>query len=117
MGDENKLKVGQIWKYNTNDNSTVIILKIESRRGVDIVHIAVNGLNSKEFKNIGHLPFDKNTLIESLTEMISEDNILPDFEEGYNQWNEAFENETGGIFTISIKDAVKFIVDIANKGK
>ncbi len=110
------IKVGQIWKYhNGYENSSVIILKIEERRGHYIVHIAVKGLPFENTQEIGHMPFEKSVFEKSITELISENNQLPDFQEGYQQWNEAFENEKGGVFTIDIKKGVDFIIDIVNK--
>lgn len=48
---DDKLKSGQIWEYNTRsgeENSRIIILKVEqSNKGEIIVHIAVNNTNIK----------------------------------------------------------------------
>lgn len=115
-----KLKSGQIWKYNTRkgeEESRVIILKVEDygKRGI-VIHIAVNGLKIKNShfesgisEEIGHLPFDEETVIKSLTELVTTTNELPDYMDGYNQWKEAFDSEKGGIFTIEVKEAVDFI--------
>ncbi|TXK80414.1 hypothetical protein FT986_00055 [Mesonia sp. K4-1] len=121
-----ELKSGQIWKYNTRkgeEKSRVVILKVEDygKRG-QIVHIAVNGLKIKNehieggiSKEIGHLPFDKETTIKSLTELESTTDKLPDFMDGYLQWKEAFDSEKGGVFTIEIKEAVDFVDKSMNK--
>jgi len=121
-----ELKSGQVWKYNTRkgeEKSRVIILKVEDyqKRG-QIVHIAVNGLKIKNkhieggiSKEIGHLPFDQETIEKSLTELESTTDELPDFMDGYLQWKEAFDNEKGGVFTIDIKEAVDFVDKSMNK--
>jgi hypothetical protein len=40
---------------------------------------------------------------------------LPDFEEGYNQWKEAFDQGQAGWFTTSISDVVQFMEDALNQ--
>lgn len=60
-------------------------MKIESRKGQDIVHIAIDGIGT-------HFPVEKEVILREVTELISENNPLPDFEEGYKQWREAFDN-------------------------
>ena len=121
-----KLKSGQIWKYNTRkgeEKSRVVILKVEDygKRG-QIVHIAVNGLKMKSehmeggiSKEIGHLPFDKETLVKSLTELESTTDKLPEFMDGYLQWKEAFDSHKGGVFTMEVKDVVDFVDKSINK--
>ncbi len=109
------MKVGQFWKYKDGyEGSYVVILKVEERRGQEIVHISVNGLPFEDVKDIGHMPFAKSTVEENLTDLISENNELPDFEEGYQMWNDAWENGQGGIYTISVKKAVEFVIDTLN---
>ena len=115
-----ELKSGQIWEYNTRSGeeaSRVIILKVEDhgKRG-KVVHIAVHGLKIKNIhidggisKEIGHLPFDKESLLKSLTKLESTNNELPNFMEGYLQWIEAFDSEKGGVFTIEVREAVDFV--------
>ena len=118
-----ELKSGQIWKYNTRkgeEQSRVIILKIEDygKRG-KVIHIAVNGLKiknkhveggiSREFQ---HLPFREEEIIKSLSKLETTLDKLPDFKEGYDMWKEAWENGTGGVFTITVKE----VVELAEKG-
>ena len=121
-----ELKSGQIWKYNTRkgeEKSRVIILKVEDyeKRG-QVVHIAVNGIKIKNenieggiLREIGHLPFDKEALKNSLTELESTTTKLPEFMDGYLQWKEAFDKEKGGIFTIQLSEAVDFVDKAMNE--
>lgn len=123
---DDKLESGQIWKYNTRageDSSRVAILKVEKYddEGV-VVHIAVKGINinnpqkdSRKAEDISHLPFSKEAVIESLTDLESSNNDLPDFENGYQQWKQAFNTGKGGIFTIEIKDAVEYVEQTMNQ--
>lgn len=115
-----ELKSGQIWKYNTRkgeEKSRVVILKVEDygRKG-QVVHIAVNQLKIKNqqieegySKDIGHLPFNKESLLKSLTKLEGTIDKLPEYMDGYLQWKEAFDNGEGGVFTIEVKDVVDFI--------
>ena len=125
---DNKFKAGQIWNYQNRtgeENSKITILKVEKYYGKEIViHIYVNGLKIKnELKpngvsdDIGHLPMSKESLNKSVTKLISENNNLPDFKEGYENWKEAFENKKGGIFTITVSEAVKFVEETMQSGK
>lgn len=116
---DTKFKVGQIWNYKTRkgeENSKITILKIEKYNEKEIVvHIFVNGLNMKNelrpngiSEDIGHLLMSLESLNKSVTNLVSENNKLPDFKEGYENWKEAFDNNEGGIFSINVSEAVNF---------
>jgi hypothetical protein len=118
--EDEKFKAGQIWKYKTRtgeENSTVEILKVEKydKSGI-VVHIYVGGLKLKNpnkasgySEEIGHLPLSKEAVLKSVTSLVSENNELTDFEDGYNNWKEAFDSNKGGIFSITIKEAVQYV--------
>lgn len=125
---DDKFKVGQIWDYQNRtgeENSKITILKVEKYHEKEIViHIYVNGLKIKNelrpngvSDDIGHLPMSKESLNKSVTKLISENNKLPDFKEGYENWKEAFDNKKGGIFTISVSETVKFVEETMKSGK
>jgi hypothetical protein len=125
---DNKFKVGQIWNYNTRigeENSTIEILKVEKYDSTGIVvHIFVSGIKVKNphkstgfSEEIGHLPLSKDAVLMSVTTLVSENNKLPDFEEGYNNWKEAFNSKKGGIFSITVQDAVKYVEEAINNSK
>ena len=40
---------------------------------------------------------------------------LPDFEEGCQNWEDTFEAEKGGVFTIGISDEVKHVESMMNQ--
>ena len=98
---DKKLKEGQIWKYKTRpgeENSTITILKIEritgeNGRPVTIVFVQINGLKIRDIYRpdvqVDHIqpyPFHMKTLLNSLTQLVSENNKIPDFEATYNKW-------------------------------
>lgn len=116
---DDKFKAGQIWKYNTRvgeENSAIEILKVEKYASEGtVIHIYVNGLKLKNPRrpsgfsdDIGHLPISKEALLKSVTTLVSENNKLPDYQEGYNNWKEAFDNKKGSVFSITVKEAIQY---------
>ena len=110
-------KVGQVWKYanrNGEDSSTLTILKIEKyEKGDTIIHIRVDGVKiySPQAPTgytifIGHLPFSEKSISKSVTKLVGQNNDLPDFSEGYNQWKEAWDTGQGGYWTVDLKEAI-----------
>jgi hypothetical protein len=117
---DDTFKAGQAWHYHTRpgeEHSVVTVLKVEKYESEGIVvHVQVKGLKVKNPMNpagfsdeIGHLPFAKEAVGKSVTTLISEGNTLPDFMGGYSSWKEAFDAKKGGIFTISVGEAVKYL--------
>ena len=123
--EDEKFKVGQIWQYDTRkdeEESRVVILKVDKTETEIIVHVSVikakikNPQKDGEISNdIGHLPFSRKSIEKSLTKLESSNNELPDFMDGYNQWKEAFDSGRGGIFTISVKEAVDYVEQTMNQ--
>lgn len=112
-----KFKVGQVWKYanrSGEDSSTLTILKIEKYdKGDTIIHIRVDGVKIyspqaatgySDF--LGHLPFSEGAISKSVTKLVGQNDNLPDFSKGYNEWKEAWDNGKGGYFTIDLKEAI-----------
>ncbi len=101
------LKEGQIWQYENDgaSNAYLTILKIEERGGQKIIHISIDGVAS-------HLPVEMEFLENSLIELVSSDNPLPDFEEGYDLWNTEFEKGNAGIFSMPVKDIAAMLTDM-----
>ncbi len=123
--EDEKFKAGQIWQYETRtgeEESRVIILKVDKTETEIIVHVSVIKAKNKNpqkdegiSNDIGHLPFSRESIEKSLTKLESSDNELPDFMDGYNQWKEAFDSGQGGIFTISVKEAVDYVEQTMNQ--
>ncbi|WP_338761139.1 hypothetical protein WAF17_14905 [Bernardetia sp. ABR2-2B] len=123
---DEKFEVGQVWNYETRkgeENSTIQIVKIDKLENEEVfIHISVNGLRmknssteSKLSETIGHLPFSRKSIVESVTTLKSSKEELSDFEAGYQNWKEAFEAKKAGVFTISIAEAVKFVETTMNQ--
>jgi hypothetical protein len=107
-----KFHPGQVWQYKTRsgeERSLVTILKVESLPKGLIIHIRVDGVRLKncsggpEPETIEHMPFAREAIERSVTKLVREDPKIPDFQAGYDDWR----NACGGVYTISIADAVK----------
>jgi hypothetical protein len=57
---------------------------------------------------IGHLPFAASALASSVVEVES-DESPPKLTEGYRVWRQAFEAGKGGVFSISVAEAISFV--------
>lgn len=112
-----KFKVGQVWKYanrDGEDSSTLTILKIEKyEKGDTIIHIRVDDVriyNPKApggYSNfLGHLPFSEKSVLRSVTQLVGQNNNLPDYSEGYDLWKESWDSGKGGYWTVDIKEAI-----------
>lgn len=119
-------KIGQIWSYKTRvnePNSTFTVVKIDSDpRFGNIIHIAVRNLKMKNPRSpdgisdvINHMPFSEKAVAQSAIKLLKEKADLPDFEEGYSLWKEAFDQKRAGFYTISIAEAVKIAEDNLNR--
>lgn len=123
-----QFKVGQVWKYNNRpgeDSSTFTILKIEKyEKGDEIIHVRVDGIKIYNPKIaghysdfIGHLPFSAKTISKSVTSIVGQNNNLPDFSEGYNNWKEAWDSGKGGYWTVDLKDAIEVMDSVMRQNK
>jgi hypothetical protein len=123
--EDEKFKAGQIWEYDTRkgeEESRIIILKVEKPNNEVIVHVAV--INAK-IRNpqieggisneISHLPFSRESIEKSVTKLESSNNELPDFMDGYKNWKEAFDAGYGGIYTIPVKEVVEIFEQSMNQ--
>ena len=115
-----KYKVGQVWAYQTRPhepNSLLTVVKVELQHGTAVaVHIHVDGLNLKPAESGGlpgttasHLPFSEEALDTSVISMVDHVVVLPDFEEGYMIWREAFLEGNAGIFSVTVAEVMDFI--------
>ena len=112
-----KYKPGQVWTYKTRtgeEASRITILKVDEHDKLgNIVHIQISGVALKNpsapggvAKLIHHSPYSEQAIDDSVLELVAENVVLPDFQEGYDTWMEAFDKGEGGIFTISVSDGV-----------
>ncbi len=123
--DKSEFKVGQVWNYKTRtneDGSTLVILKVETAPGwKTIVHVGITGLKIKTPKRtqdtVPHMPFDETAVTNSVTTKIADNGKLTNFQEGYGLWRKAASSGKGGVFTITVAEAVAAIEDGLNKAQ
>lgn len=123
--NDETFKAGQIWEYKTRageEASRMIILKTEKTDRDTIIHISVFNAQIKNphieggiAREIGHLPFARAAIEKSVTKLNSSNNPLPKFLDGYLEWKASFNAGEGGIFTISVKEAVAYVEEAMNQ--
>ena len=112
---------GQVWKYDTREHETdsrVTILKIEMVHTVEYIHVNVTGLSLKNPRApggisdaIGHLPYARETLLRSVTELEKtlSPTEIPELGKGYDAWQEAVAQGKAAPFGFEVKKAVEFV--------
>lgn len=122
-----KYRPGQVWKYRTRATETgsrATILRVDAPPGMGhIVHIALDGLFIKSpqnrdgvANNISHLPFSEAAIDGSLTEL-ERTGAVPEFQEGYQTWRAAFDQNNAGAWTISVAEAIDAMESILSGDK
>jgi hypothetical protein len=116
-----EFSIGQVWKYKTRANEaesriTIVAIDLADPEYGDIIHIYISDLSipnsdAPEGKTvfINHLPYLAESLAESVTKMELIADQLPDYEEGYKLWKQAFEDSEAGVFEIPVKKAIDFV--------
>ena len=111
---------GQVWKYDNRDGEddsrlTVVRVDDDPEYG-SIVHIYVSGLKIPNADApdgvttfVCHMPFIEDSIKKSVTELDRSVDKLPDFQEGYLLWREAFEGSEAGVFEVSVSDGIEII--------
>lgn len=125
LSQDPEIAVGQVWSYEARqgeEQSRLTILKIETLHDQRIVHIAVADVflertNAPEsvVTYMGHLPFEESALKNSLRNMVGIVPQLPEYEDGYALWREAFDSGRGGVFTISVAESVAYMEQVINQ--
>jgi hypothetical protein len=96
-------------------------VKVESHPKLgNIIHIALRDLrlrkpNNDFIETANHLPFTEEAISRSAIKLLKEKDDLPDYEEGYGLWREAFEEGKAGVYTITIAEAVDVMESTLNK--
>lgn len=114
---------GQVWNYKTRDHeplSTLTILKVGTApAGFDVVHIAIDGVHVTDLigrpigESITHAPFTVEALDRSVTELLRDQGPVPDFTEGYADW----EKDKGGYFTLTVAEAISAMESAVRYGQ
>ena len=112
-------EVGQVWKYETREKepeSTLTILKMETYDSLEYIHIAITGLKIDNPRapggistDIAHLPYSREKLLASVTELVTTLDSIPPMGKGYAAWKEAADKGEAAPFGFVVKDAVEFV--------
>ena len=110
---QTQIAEGQVWTFRgaNADTARVAIQKIEPWGRGEAVHVSIYGLAPMAGFNgeVSHMPFDRRALEGSLDTLTAETPRSDmGFTEGYEQWNSA----KGGVFTLSIADALKAVLGV-----
>ncbi|MEM1294385.1 MAG: hypothetical protein AAGH89_03405 [Verrucomicrobiota bacterium] len=110
------LKEGQ--KYLISDYSvadaTLTICKIEEHPTFGrIVHLCLDGVKVKTSYSpmgfttwLAHLPFSEEAVMESVGELVSENATPHNWERGYRDWKDAFDNGKAHLWMTTVSHAL-----------
>ena len=114
-----RFKPGQVWSYRNRpgeSSSTLTILQIDrtEKSGV-IIHVRVDGLSAHNphgdlVPSVEHMPFTRDAMLLSTVRLLRTESSIPMLE-GYENWRSA----CGGVYTISVADAVSVMEKTLNK--
>ena len=118
--NEGKFHVGERWSFHSRDgeeNATLTVVKVESSPKIGIiVHVSLEGLRMRSrhaptgiAETVSHMPFAEAAIEKSVTRLLAKDAPLPSFEEGYQQWRAAFDQNKAGFFTATVAEGIDFI--------
>ena len=120
-----KYESGQVWSYDNRVNepdSKLVLLKIEELHNEEIFHVHVFNLNLTDPGDIDapldcifHMPFSKKAFEKSIRNLEGVTEV-PDFKEGYDVWREAYDNGEGGVYSITVGEAVSYMESTINDG-
>lgn len=113
---DSKFHVGDVWQYKTRpgeEKSRLIVVKIDDSPDLGvIIHVAVDGLTWKDCEDnlvaesVPHMPFARRAVEESVTKRVGKAESLPNFRNGYEEWQQAYYKKHAGIYAISVEAAV-----------
>ena len=115
-----KFATGQVWCYSTRPGepaSRITVVRVDDDEDYgNIIHIHVSDVDIPNLSApggkttfIAHLPYTEEALENSVSELESQTQALPDYEEGYRLWRQAFDRGEAGAFEIPVSQAVEFV--------
>jgi hypothetical protein len=121
-----KFRAGDVWEYQTRkgeEHSRITILRVDDSPelgtivhiGVDKIHFA-NCHGGPEPDSVPHMPFARKALDGSIAKKVASGQPLPNYEEGYREWREAYEQKHAGIYVVGVADAVSVAEETFQKG-
>ncbi len=124
--EDPKYKPGQVWSYRHRygeEGSTFTILKVEEiesqgKHWKIIIHIRVDNVSIKLKDGsvrtvIHHIPLPRESIEESVIELLDPDSNKPNFDSG--TWLTNLSNAEGGILTVPVAKALEIIEGALNR--
>ena len=121
-----EIEVGQIWKYRSRADesaSRVTVVKVEDLDGYGrIVHVFVDNLKIKcpkcdggVSRSLTHSPLTEEAFLKTVTELEGTTRELPEYEEGFQTWRDAFDAGEAGVFTITVDRIIVLMEEAINR--
>jgi hypothetical protein len=125
-GTDEKFRAGNVWEYQTRkgeEHPRITILRVDDSPelgtivhiGVDQIHFA-NCQGGPEPDSVPHMPFARKALDGSIVKKVASGQPLPNYEEGYREWRDAYEQKHAGIYVVDVADAVSVAEETFQKG-
>jgi hypothetical protein len=118
---QKELVVGQSWYFDEQQEVFLYILRTEELvPNVKFCHIAIEGTeikgpDGKMITTIGHLPFEYQAVLDAVTVLRNANDVLPDFEDGYQQWRSEFDKGKAGVYNIPVAKSIELIKEVFNR--
>lgn len=124
-GKSERFTVGQVWSYKTRPSesaSRLVIGRIDSIDGQNVIHIKITGLMLKNplrpglpQSQLNHAPISETALLNSVIAKVEDKVDLDGFQDGYDEWHSAFKRGKGGWYTESVADIPDTIEQVLAK--
>jgi hypothetical protein len=112
----------EVWTYKNRPqepNATLTILKLESIKGVNVIHVRLDGLKIKNKLSktgysewVADAPFEEKALKKSLVKKIRTVKRLPAYVDEYKKWRKL---KGPPILKVSVKEAIDAMEKAASK--
>jgi hypothetical protein len=123
---DEKFRAGDVWEYQTRkgeERSRIVILRVDNSPelgiiihiGVDKVHFA-NCHGGPEPDAVPHMPFSRKAIDASVKKKLAEDQPLPSYQDGYQDWRDAYAQKHAGVYVVSVADALSVAEKTFQKG-
>jgi hypothetical protein len=123
---DEKFRAGDVWEYQTRkgeERSRITILRIDDSPELGIiVHIGVDNVHFANCHGgpgpdaVPHMPFARKALEASVKKKLASDQPLPSYEEGYQDWRDAYVQKHAGVYVVSVADAISVAEKTFQKG-
>jgi hypothetical protein len=123
---DEKFRVGDVWEYQARkgeERSRITILRVDDSPEIGIiVHIGVDNVHfsnchgGPEPDAVRHMPFARKALDASVRNKLASGQPLPSYEDGYQEWRDAYAQKHAGVYVASIADAVSVAEKTFQKG-